>query len=410
MRIISERQLSEALGRILAAEPRVVASGNFASPRRLLSLSDSALARYRLFMINAQAPLPDRDGVIYETPFVGPGMRHGGDRLDYLPMRLSLVPDLFDRARAPDLVLLHTSTVWAGRVSLGIEVNIMVAAIEATRARGGLVVAQLNSHMPYTLGDGEIDTDLIDLAIEVDQDLPSPESTSSGPVAAAIGGRVADLVDDGSTLQLGIGTIPDAVLAALTARRGLAVWSEMISDGILDLEQQGAMDRARPIVASFLFGSPELYRWVDHNPRVRMMRTETTNDPGMIARQPAMVAINAALQVDLFAQANASRVGGRIYSGFGGQTDFTVGALHARSGHAVIALPSWHDKSNSSTVVPTLTGPVTSFQHSALVTEHGSALIFGHSQRAQARLIIDNIAHPDARGDLEEAAANLGLA
>ena len=129
------------------------------------------------------------------------------------------------------------------------------------------------------------------------------------------------------------------------------------------------MDRARPIVATFLFGSPELYEWVDHNPRIRMMRTETTNDPGMIARQPSMTSINTALQVDLFAQANANHVAGQIYSGFGGQTDFTVGALHSRNGQAVIALPSWHTKSNSSTIVAALTGPVTSFQHSALVTE-----------------------------------------
>jgi acyl-CoA hydrolase len=140
-----------------------------------------------------------------------------------------------------------------------------------------------------------------------------------------------------------------------------------------------------------------------------MMRTETTNDPGMIARQPAMTAINTALQVDLFAQANANHVGGQIYSGFGGQTDFTVGALHSRGGHAIIALPSWHAKSNSSTIVATIPGPVTSFQHSSLVTEHGCAGVFGRSQRAQARLIIDQIAHPDVRPQLREAATQLGL-
>jgi len=188
------------------------------------------------------------------------------------------------------------------------------------------------------------------------------------------------------------------------------VWSEMISDGVLALEQRGATDRARPIIASFLFGSPELYRWVDGNPRLRLLRTETTNDPGMIARQPAMASINTALQVDLFAQANANHVGGRIYSGFGGQTDFTVGAMHSRGGHAVIALPSWHDKSDRSSVLPVLSGPVTSFQHSALVTEQGCATIFGRSQRDQAKEIIERIAHPRARDDLREAAGLLGLA
>jgi acyl-CoA hydrolase len=388
----------------------VIASGNFASPQYLLAAAESALERYRLFMLNAHGPLPDRDGVVYETPFVGPGMRHRGAQLDYLPVRLSLVPQLFSRSRPLDVVLVHTSAVYSGKVSLGIEVNILPAAIEHARATGGLVVAQINRHMPYTLGDGEIDTDLIDLGVEADQRLASLEPNPAGETAAGIAERVAALVSDGATLQTGIGTIPDATLAALTQRRGLAVWSEMISDGMLKLERQGATDPARPLVASFLFGSNDLYRWIDHNPRLRMMRTETTNDPGMIARQPMMTSINTALQVDLFAQANANLIGGRIYSGFGGQTDFIVGAMHAWSGQAVIALPSWHAKTDSSTIVGRLGGPVTSFQHSALITEQGCAHIFGRSQRAQARLIIEKIAHPDARGSLWEAASRLGLA
>ena len=292
---------------------------------------------------------------------------------------------------------------------MGVEVNILLAAIEQARSRGGLVVAQLNPQMPYTLGDGEIDADLVDLAVEADEALPSPKARPAGETAVEIGRRVADLVKDGATLQLGIGMIPDATLSALRTRRGLAIWSEMISDGVLELERDGRTDQARPIVASFLFGSPELYHWADRNPRIWMRRTEVTNDPGMIARQPMMTSINTALQIDLFAQANADMVGGQIYSGFGGQTDFIVGAMHAWQGQAVIALPSWHDKSDCSTVVPRLSGPVTSFQHSDLVTEHGCAEIFGRSQRAQARLIT-GIAHPAARDGLREAAQRLGLA
>jgi len=387
-----------------------VASGNFATPQHLLTAAESSLERYRLFMLNAHDPLPERDEVIFETPFVGPGMRRAGTRLDYLPMRLSVVPQLFLRSRPPDVVFLHTSPVESGKVSLGIEVNVLPAAIEHARAIGALVVAQVNRHMPYTFGDGEIDIDLIDFAIEAEQPLVSPGASHRGDVGAGIAERVAALVSDGATLQTGIGAIPDATLAALRQRQGLAVWSEMISDGILQLERHGATDPARPLVASFLFGSPDLYRWVDHNPRLRMLRTETTNDPGMIARQPLMMSINTALQVDLFAQANANRVRGRIYSGFGGQTDFIVGAMHARNGNAVIALPSWHAKTDTSTIVDLLDGPATSFQHSALITEHGCAHIFGRSQRAQARLIIENIAHPDARGPLREAAVSFGLA
>lgn len=409
MRVTSEQQLEDALAALPVCEPRVVASGNLATPRALLDAFARAVERYRLFMLAAQAPLPIRDGVIFETPFVGPGMRDAGRRLDYLPMRLSLVPRLFATMRPPDIVLLHTSTPGKGKVSLGIEVNILPAALEAVRARGGLVVAQLNPNMPYTLGDSELDEELIDLAIEAPEDLHSPVL---GPVhehAEQIAELVAGMVQDGSTLQLGIGQVPDATLRALAGRRDLAIWSEMISDGVMHLDRGGALDRTRPIACSFLFGSAELYTWVDRNPRLRMTRTETTNDPSRIASRPAMVSINTALQVDLYDQAGASHIAGRLYSGFGGQPDFVEGALHSPGGHAIIALRSWHEPSDSSTIVTRLSDPVTSFQHSAVVTEQGCAHIFGRSQRAQARLIIEHAAHPDAREELQQYAATLGL-
>jgi acyl-CoA hydrolase len=409
MRVISEKQLEAALGALPAQEPRVVASGNMATPRRLLDALERTTERYRLFMLAAQAPLPLRDGVILETPFVGPGMRGAGERLDYLPMRLSLVPRLFATIREPDVVLLHASTPRKGKISLGVEVNIIVAAVERVRARGGLVIAQLNPRMPYTLGDSELDEDLIDLAIEVDEDLPSPAVGPAHEHAEQIAELVADLVEEGSTLQLGIGQVPDATLRALARRRGLGIWSEMITDGVMRLECDGALDHARPIVCSFLFGSRELYQWVDRNPRLRMTRTEVTNDPSRIAAHAAMVSVNTALQVDLFDQAGASHIGGRLYSGFGGQPDFVEGALHSRGGHAVIALRSWHERSDTSTIVPRLVDPVTSFQHSAVVTEQGCASIFGRSQRAQAQLMIERAAHPDARDELREQASRLNL-
>lgn len=405
MRVTSERELQTALAALPAEEPRVVASGNLASPRVLLEILDGAVERFRLFMLAAQAPLSEREGVVFETPFVGPGMREAGARLDYLPMRLSLVPRLFATLRPPDAVLLHASAPHAGRVSLGIEVNILPAAVEAVRARGGLVVAQLNRHMPYTFGDGELEEDLIDLAVEVDQELDSPPVRPAQEHSERIAQLVAELVPPEATLQLGIGQVPDATLRALSGRTRLAIWSEMISDGVMDLERQGALDRAREIVCSFMFGSPELYEWVAHNPRIRMARTETTNDPGLIAARPRMVSINTALQVDLCDQACASHVRGRVYSGFGGQPDFVGGALHSPGGQAVIALPSWHARSERSTIVARLREPVTSFQHSAVITEQGAAHIFGRSERAQARLLIEQAAHPDAREQLRAAAA-----
>lgn len=219
--------------------------------------------------------------------------------------------------------------------------------------------------------------------------------------------RVAALIDDAATLQMGIGGVPDAVLSALTSRRDLAAWSEMFRDGVLALDRAGALSSASPVTASFVFGSAELYDWVNRNGRVRLLRTEKTNAPGLIARQPRMVSVNGALQVDLFAQANAARVHGMIYSGFGGQTDFVVGALRSPGGRAIIALPSWHPKAEVSTVVPRLTGPVTSFQHSFIVSKQGAAAVWGHDAAAQAVQIID--AHPSVRDDLRKAGRDLGF-
>ena len=407
MRVISHSVLGTMLGG-LAGTPRVVVSGNFATPWLAVKILDAAVPGYRIFALNAQAGIPDRPGVSLESPFVGPGMR-GSARLRYLPCRLSLVPSLLATALPPDVVLLHTSVPVSGTVSLGTEVNILPAAIAAVRARGGLVVAQLNRQMPYTFGDAVLATDEIDLAIEADAELPSPVRRPAAPVHQSIGERVAGLVPGAATLQLGIGSVPDAVLGALRGRRGLTVWSEMFSDGVLELEQSGALDPDVPVTASFAFGSSELYRWMDRNPRVRMLRTEKTNDPGLIARQPAMTSVNGALEVDLFAQANAARVRGAIYSGFGGQTDFVVGALHSPGGRAIIALPSWHPKAGVSTVVPRLAGPVTSFQHSFFVSEQGTATIWGNDASVQAAEIISRVAHPSARSELREAGRALGF-
>ena len=345
MRKVTIDQLKQILVD-LPANPRIVASGNFATPRTLLAAADEVIAVFRLFMINAHPGIPDRDGVTYESPFVGPGMRRH-PRLSYVPCRLSLVPVLFRDHYIPDVVLLNTSTVRHDTVSLGTEVNILPAAIEAARKHGGIVVAQANSKMPYTYGDAQLYEHEIDYLIEVDEDL------------------------------------------------GLA--------------NAGALDADLPITASFIFGSRELYDWVDLNKGIRMLRTERTNDPAQIAKQAKMTSINSALQVDLYDQANASHVRGQVYSGFGGSTDFIVGALHARGGRSFIALPSWHQKANVSTIVPRISEYVTSFQHSHVVTEQGVADCFGHSEKQQAHNLIENAAHPDARDELRAVALKMGL-
>ncbi len=392
----------------LPKNPRVLVSGNFGTPKELLALFDSVVPEYTLHMLNAQPGIPDRPGVRYETAFVGLGMR-GSERLNYIPSRLSLLPVMLRDELAPDVVLLHTSEPRFDTVSLGIEVNILPAAIESAREHGGLVVAQANANMPYTYGDAQVYENEIDFLFTHEEPLNVHTPAPISDIAHNIGSKIAELVPSGSTLQLGIGSVPDAVVERMTNRKELRIWTEMFSDGVLNLEKVGALDTEIPITASFIFGSNELYTWLHMNRRVRMLRTEKTNDPSLIAKQAKMTSINAALQVDLLDQANASRVRDKIYSGFGGSTDFIVGALHSRGGKSFMTLPSWHAKTNTSKIVPMITEGVTSFQHSYVVTEQGIATCFGHSESEQAQNLINFAAHPDAKPALRAAASKMGL-
>ena len=294
-------------------------------------------------------------------------------------------------------------------VSLGTEVNILPAAIETARAHGGLVIAQANKAMPYTYGDAQIYESEIDFLVEVDEPLEVKPEVVFSDESLQIGDNIAALIEDNSTLQLGIGAIPDSVLTSLKDRKGLRIWTEMFSDGVLDLHKMGVLDPDILLTASFIFGSQELYEWLHLNRRVQMLRTERTNDPSAIAKQAKMQSINAALQIDLFDQANASHVRSEIYSGFGGSTDFIVGSLHSRGGRSFMALPSWHPKAQVSTIVPRLTENITSFQHSFVVTEQGAADCFGRTQSEQALNLITHAAHPNAKEELIAAASELKL-
>jgi len=406
-RIGETELLSLAAG--LPPGARVVASGNFAAPHSVLDRLDKACQQFVLHMLNAQPGIPARDGIGYETCFVGPAMRDSA-ALHYVPARLSLLPELFGSTLRPDVVVLHTSPPVDGYVSLGIEVNVLPAAVEAARRHGGIVIAQVNPRMPYTYGDAELPVELVDYGFEAEEGLRTVTPSLIDDTAGVIGERIGRRIGSGATLQLGIGSVPDAALRALLAHRRLKVWSEMVSDGVLGLERRGVLDVQVPITASFMFGSDELYAWAHRNPRLRMQRTETTNDPSRIAAQVEMVSINSALQVDLFAQVNAARRRSRIYSGFGGQTDFVVGALHSHGGQALIALRSWHPKAKESSIVPMVEEPVTSFQPTSVITEQGVAELLGRDERVQAANLIEHAAHPRVREELWEEAAALGLA
>ena len=407
MRVINQEQLKAILSSY-TNNPRIIASGNFAAPKVLLAAADEVIPEFKLHMLNAHDGIPDREGITYETAFVGPAMRRH-PRLSYFPARLSMLPVIIREHLRPDIVFLHTSSPRFDTVSLGIEVNVLPMAIETAQAHGGLVIAQANKQMPYTYGDAQIYESEIDYLVEVDEPLLHKEQLPISDTAQVIGSRIASLIGDNSTLQLGIGAVPDAVLSSLKDRSGLRIWTEMFSDGVLELFKAGVLDKEVLMTASFLFGSQELYDWVNLNRLVRMRRTEGTNDPSQIARQARMTSINAALEIDLFDQANASHVRGQIYSGFGGSTDFIVGALHSRGGASFMALPSWHPKANVSTIVPNIGSNITSFQHSYVVTEQGVAACFGKSQNEQATNLIEYAAHPNAKEALRQSARELNL-
>jgi 4-hydroxybutyrate CoA-transferase len=350
--------------------------------------------------------------------FVGPNARRAVNegRADYVPVFLSDVPRLFERGLLPlDAVLVNVTPPDAhGFCSLGTSVEAMHAAIRAART----VIAQFNRAVPRTLGESFIHVDDIDLAVEVDVppcEVPPPPV---GDVEERIGGFVADLVPDGATLQLGIGAIPTAVARQLRDRRDLGVHTEMFTDPVMDLVEAGVITGARKernrgkIVTAFLMGTRRLYDFVNDNPMVEMRAVDFTNDTHVIRTFSRMVAINSAIEVDLTGQVCADSIGGRVYSGVGGQMDFIRGAALAEEGRAIIALPSTAAGGTVSRIAPALNtgaGVVTTRAHvRTVVTEYGAAELFGQSTTERARALI-GIAHPDFRDRLTAQATTAGL-
>jgi acyl-CoA hydrolase len=296
-----------------------------------------------------------------------------------------------------------------GYCSLGSSVDIALAAAGAART----VIALLNAAMPRTLGDAFIHVDHLSFAVLADRPPAAVAAPPSGAIEERIGAEVAALVEDGATLQLGIGAIPNAVLSRLGDRRDLGIHSEMFSDGVVDLAERGVITGARKslhrgkIVASFVLGSERVYRFVNNNPGVELHPADYTNDTAIIRRHAGMVAINSALEVDLTGQVVADSLGTAVYSGVGGQMDFVRGAALAQGGKAVIALPSTTRDGRFSRIVATVrpgAGVVTTRAHIQYVaTEWGVAYLHGQSLRERAAQLI-NIAHPDFREGLAQFA------
>lgn len=328
-------------------------------------------------------------------------------RADYTPIFLSEVPALFRQRRVViDFALIQVSPPDKhGYCSYGVSTDIVKAAAESAK----VVIAEVNENAPRSMGDCFIHVS--DLAAMVPTAEPMLEAPQGSPdeLSRAIGRHIADLVEDGATLQLGIGTIPDAVLHFLTDRRDLGIHTEMFSDGVIPLIEKGVITNAKKsihpgkIVASFVLGSQKLYDFIDNNPMVEFHPTEYTNDPFLIAQNDNMVAINSALEVDFSGQVCADSLGTLFYSGIGGQVDFVRGASRSKNGKAIIALPSTALDGSVSRIVPTLkpgAGVVTSRGDvHYVVTEFGTAYLHGKSIRERAMALIQ-IAHPKFRAEL----------
>jgi len=350
--------------------------------------------------------------------FVGESTRNAVNRgaADYTPVFLSQVPDLFYKEITPiDVALVQTSPPDEhGYMSLGISVDIGKAAIE----KASMVVAQVNSFMPRIHGDGFINIEDVDFVLPYDEPLLEYDPESISDTAQRIADYVARIVEDGSTIQVGYGYAPNALLSHLHGKKHLGVHTELLTDGVVELMKAGVVDNSRKTidrgktVAAFCMGRKETYSYLHDNPSVEFKTIDYTNNPLIMSKIKGMVAINSAMEVDLTGQATAESLGATFYSGIGGQADFMRGAVLAPQGKAILALPSTALGGKVSRIVPTLLSgagvTLTRGDVHYVVTEYGIAYLHGKNVRERAMDLIA-IAHPDFRPWLVDEAKRLGL-
>jgi len=357
------------------------------------------------------------DNFRHNALFIGPNVREAvaQGRADYTPIFLSEIPRMFERGRFPvDVALIEVSPPDRhGYCSYGVSTDVVKPATEAAH----MVIAEVNAQMPRALGDSFLHVDDIDLLVPVDYPILEAPIGVPDETARTLGKYIASLVEDGSTLQMGIGTIPDSVLYYLKEKKDLGIHTEMFSDGMMHLVQLGVITNMKKtlhkgkVVAAFCMGSRKLYEFVDNNPLIEFHPVSHTNDPFVIAQNDRMVSINSALEVDLTGQVCADSLGEYFYSGIGGQVDFVRGASRSKGGKPIIALPSV-TRDGQSRIVSLLkpgAGVVTTRAHvHYVVTEQGIASLHGRNLRERARALI-GIAHPDHREHLlREARSRFG--
>lgn len=352
-----------------------------------------------------------KDNFFVNSFFLSSNVRHINqtDNGSYTPIFLSDMPLLFDRKHIKvDVVLIQvTPPDKFGFCSMGVSVEASKSAIRNAK----YVIAQVNNQMPRTYGDAMFHIDEIDFLVEHDAPIFSLQLTTPTAIETQIAQHIVPLIEDGSTLQLGIGNIPNATLAEMGHLKNLGIHTELLTEGVLDLVKKGVIngyekkiDKGK-IIASFAMGSQKLYDFIDRNPSVEIAEACYTNEVGVIRQNPKVVSINSAIEVDITGQVCADSIGSNIYSGFGGQVDFVRGAMLSEGGKSIIAFPSLTNKGESK-IVPFLkqgAGVVTTRAHvQYIVTEYGVAELFGKNLHQRAKALI-NIAHPNHREALERA-------
>jgi len=407
---------AEQAATAIASGDRVYVHAVAAAPHVLI---DAMVARanelrnVEVVQLHTEGPAPYaapemKDSFRVNALFIGANVRAAVQegRADYTPCFLSEVPSLFRTVLPIDVALIQVSPPDKhGFCSMGTSVD----ASRSAAATAKYVIAQVNKHMPRTHGDGLIHVDEIDAIVEHDTPIPTLEANAPTEIQKKIGENVAALVENGATLQIGIGAIPNAALAALKGHRDLGIHSEMFSDGVVDLVEAGVITglhkRVHPgkIVSGFVLGSQRLYNFIDDNPCVAMLDIGYVNDTSVIRRNPKVTAINSALEVDLTGQVCADSIGTRLYSGVGGQMDFIRGAAHSPGGKPIIALPSTTNKGDTRirAMLKTGAGVVTTRAHVHwIVTEYGAVNLHGMNLRQRSKALVE-LAHPDHRESLE---------
>lgn len=384
-----------------------------AAPQQLIqamSLRHAELRNVSIYSLHTEGDAPYAraefsESFVIKPFFVGQNVRENiqSNRGSYIPIFLSEAPALFRNGTIPiDVAMISVSPPDKhGFCSLGTSVDISLAAVLSAKT----VIAQINKFVPRSHGDGFIHISRIARAIEWNEPLPQTEEHELTDIEMAIGQNVANLVEDGATLQMGIGAIPNAVLACLKNHKNLGVHSEMFSDGILPLVESGVINgKAKTkypgmIVGSFAIGTKRLYDFIDDNPMVKMLDFAYVNNVEVIRKNPKTTAINSAIEIDLTGQVCADSIGKKIFSGVGGQMDFIRGASLSEGGKPIIALSSLTSKGESK-IVPTLklgAGVVTTRSHvHYVVTEFGAVNLYGKTMRERAELLT-SIAHPGHR-------------